>query len=194
VLRARLIGGQRAKASRGELEMKLPIGLVHDATGKVALDPDLQVQEAVRTFFETFRRTGSATSTVRAYREQGLLFPRRVSSGPHQGELAWGPLLHWRALQALKNPRYAGAFVYGRSQVRRKPDGKEARTLLPREQWHTLIRDAHPGTSPGTNLKRTSADYMTTVRPTVPTGRMDLRAKVQRCCRVWLCAVGVAEG
>jgi hypothetical protein len=95
--------------------------------------------------FETFRRTGSATSTVRAFREQGLLFPRRVSSGPHQGEVAWGPLLHWRALQVLKNPRYAGAFVYGRSQARRKPDGKEARTLLPREQWHTLIRDAHPG-------------------------------------------------
>jgi len=145
VLRARLIGGQRAKASRGELEMKLPIGLVNDPRGKVVLDPDLQVQAAVRTFFETFRRTGSATSTVRAFREQGLLFPRRVSSGPHQGELAWGPLLHWRALQALKNPRYTGAFVYGRSQARRKPDGKEARALLPREQWHTLIRDAHPG-------------------------------------------------
>jgi DNA invertase Pin-like site-specific DNA recombinase len=127
VLRARLIGGQRAKASRGELEMKLPIGFVNDATGKVVLDPDVQVQTAVCTFFETFRRTGSATRTVRAFREQGLLFPRRVSSGPHQGELAWGPLLHWRALRALKNPRYTGAFVYGRSQTRRRPDGKEAR-------------------------------------------------------------------
>ena len=145
VLRARLIGGQRAKASRGELEMKLPVGLVNNGTGKVVLDPDVQVQSAVRTFFETFRRTGSATSTVRSFREQGLLFPRRVSSGPHQGELAWGPLLHWRALRALKNPRYAGAFAYGRYQARRRPDGTEVRTPLPREQWHTLIRDAHPG-------------------------------------------------
>ena len=145
VLRARLIGGQRAKASRGELEMKLPIGLVNNGSGKVVLDPDVQVQSAVRTFFETFRRTGSATSTVRSFREQGLLFPRRVSSGPHQGELAWGPLLHWRALRALKNPRYAGAFAYGRYQARRRPDGREVRTPLPREQWHTLIRDAHPG-------------------------------------------------
>jgi DNA invertase Pin-like site-specific DNA recombinase len=145
VLRARLIGGQRAKASRGELEMKLPVGLVNNGTGKVVLDPDVQVQSAVRTFFETFRRTGSATSTVRSFREQGLLFPRRVSSGPHQGELAWGPLLHWRALRALKNPRYAGAFAYGRYQARRRPDGREVRIPLPREQWHTLIRDAHPG-------------------------------------------------
>ena len=145
VLRARLIGGQRAKASRGELEMKLPIGLVHDSTGKVVLDPDVQVQAALRTFFETFRRTGSATSTVRNFREQGLLFPRRLISGPHRGELAWGPLLHWRALRALKNPRYAGAFVFGQTQTRRTPHGTERRVQLPREQWHTLIRDAHPG-------------------------------------------------
>ncbi|MGH9107627.1 MAG: recombinase family protein [Acidimicrobiales bacterium] len=70
VLRARLIGGQLAKASRGELEMKLPVGLVNDASGRVVLDPDLQVQNAVRTFFETFARTGSATATVRSFREQ----------------------------------------------------------------------------------------------------------------------------
>jgi DNA invertase Pin-like site-specific DNA recombinase len=145
VLRARLIGGLLAKASRGELEMKLPIGLVYDAAGKVVLDPDRQVQEALRTFFETFRRTGSATATVRNFRERGLLFPRRLNSGPHSGELAWGPLLHHRALRLLKNPRYAGAFAYGRSQSRHTPRGTERRRALPREQWHTLLLDAHPG-------------------------------------------------
>jgi DNA invertase Pin-like site-specific DNA recombinase len=144
VLRARLIGGQLAKASRGELEMKLPVGLVYDPAGKVTLDPDRQVQEALRTFFETFRRTGSATGTVRSFRERGLLFPRRLSSGPQHGELAWGPLLHHRALRVLKNPRYAGAFAYGRTQGRRTPAGTELRSALPREQWHTLILDAHP--------------------------------------------------
>ncbi len=147
VLRARLIGGQLAKASRGELEMRLPVGLVSDASGRVVFDPDLQVQNAVRTFFETFRRTGSATATVRGFREQGLLFPRRLSTGPHKGEVAWGPLMHTRALRVLKNPRYTGAFVYGRSQTtRRAPGGRElARRQLPREQWHTIILDAHPG-------------------------------------------------
>jgi len=145
VLRARLLGGQRAKAARGELEMKLPVGLVTDPAGRVVLDPDQGVQEAVRTFFATFRRTGSATGTVRAFREQGLLFPRRLASGPHKGEVIWGPLLHHRALRVLKNPRYAGAFAYGRSRSRRRPGGGETRTLLPREQWHTLILEAHPG-------------------------------------------------
>lgn len=145
VLKARLLGGQRAKASRGELELKLPIGLVTDPTGKVVLDPDAGVQEAVRTFFATFRRTGSATGTVRAFREQGLLFPRRLASGPHQGELVWGELHHSRALRVLKNPRYAGAFAYGRSRGRRSADGRAWRQPLPREEWHTLILDAHPG-------------------------------------------------
>jgi DNA invertase Pin-like site-specific DNA recombinase len=145
VLRARLIGGQLAKASRGELETKLPVGLVYDPAGKVVLDPDLQVQEALRTFFATFRRTGSATGTVRTFRERGLLFPRRLNSGPHHGELAWGALLHHRALRILKNPRYAGAFAFGRSRARRTANGTELRSQLPREQWHTLILDAHAG-------------------------------------------------
>lgn len=145
VLRARLIGGQRAKASRGELEMRLPVGLVHDPVGKVVLDPDQQVQAAMRTFFETFRRTGSATATVRVFRQQGLMFPRRLTTGPHAGEVAWGPLLHSRALRTLKNPRYTGAFVYGRSRTRRTAAGRETRQPLPRDQWHTLLLDAHPG-------------------------------------------------
>jgi DNA invertase Pin-like site-specific DNA recombinase len=145
ILHARLIGGQRAKASRGELEMKLPVGLVYNSARAVVLDPDLQVQATLRSFFEAFRRTGSATGTVRSFREQSVLFPRRITSGPHHGELAWGQLVHSRALRVLKNPRYAGAFVYGRSQTRRNATGADSRSPLPRDKWHTLIHDAHPG-------------------------------------------------
>ncbi|MDA8057872.1 MAG: recombinase family protein [Actinomycetota bacterium] len=145
VLRARLIGGQLAKAARGELEVPLPVGLVYDAGGKVALDPDRSVQKAIGQFFDTFVRTGSATATVRSFREQGLLFPRRVQSGPHKGELVWGSLLHYRALNVLKNPRYAGAFAYGRSRATKTLQGTGSRHRLPQDQWHTLILDAHPG-------------------------------------------------
>jgi DNA invertase Pin-like site-specific DNA recombinase len=145
VLRARLIGGQRAKASRGELELLLPVGLVYGPDGKVVLDPDLQVQGALRTFFDTFRRTGSASATVRTFREQGLLFPRRLRLGPHKGELAWSPLQLFRTLRALENPRYAGAFAYGRTTTRRIVGGRTVARRLPRQDWHTLILDAHPG-------------------------------------------------
>ena len=144
VLKARLIGGQLAKARRGELEVPLPAGLIYDTTGKVILDPDRSVQEAIRQFFATFKRSGSATATVRAFRQRGLLFPRRVQSGPSKGEIFWGELLHYRALNVLKNPRYAGAFAYGRSQAKKTLQG-ESRHRLPQDEWHTLILDAHPG-------------------------------------------------
>ncbi len=99
----------------------------------------------MRTFFATFQRTGSATGTVRAFREAGLLFPRRLASGAHQGEVVWGSLQHSRTLRVVKNPRYAGAFVYGRTETRRLPGNKEHRRALPRESWHTVILGAHPG-------------------------------------------------
>lgn len=47
LLRARLIGGMMNKARRGELQSRLPVGLVYDEAGRVKLDPDSQVQECL---------------------------------------------------------------------------------------------------------------------------------------------------
>jgi DNA invertase Pin-like site-specific DNA recombinase len=145
VLYARLRGGILTKASRGELKMPLPVGLCYTEQGQVVLDPDQQVQQALRVFFETFARTGTACRTVRAFAAQGLLFPRRVRRGLHKGELTWGPLGHNTTLHVLHNPRYAGAFFFGRSRHRKAADGRLHSTALPREQWHALLPDAHPG-------------------------------------------------
>jgi hypothetical protein len=115
VLRARLRGGILNKARRGELACGLPIGFTYDANGSVVLDPDRQIQQSLRVFFTTFRRTGSALGTVKAFRAQGLLFPRRVRTGARRGELLWEPLVYARAVWLLHNPRYAGAFFFGRT-------------------------------------------------------------------------------
>ena len=141
VLRARLIGGMLNKARRGELQCRIPIGFVYDATGRVVLDPDQQVQQTIRVFFETFRRTGSATATVKRFREEGLAFPRRYWHGPRKGDVVWGPLDHPRTLFVLHHPRYAGAFVYGRTH-HRKLDRKYRKR--PQEEWIALVHDAHP--------------------------------------------------
>lgn len=61
--------------------------------------------------FETFRRTGAATATVKRVREQGWSCPRRIWHGSHKGDVIWGPLDHPRTRWGLHNPRYAGAFV-----------------------------------------------------------------------------------
>ncbi|MGH2781825.1 MAG: recombinase family protein [Thermoleophilaceae bacterium] len=144
-LRARLRGGILSKARRGELPLPLPVGLVDDPAGKVVLDPDQGVQQALRHLFATFERTGSARAVVQAFDREGLRFPVRVRSGERKGELVWMPLRHWRVLRTLHNPRYAGAFVYGRRRARKTPEGKTTVQELPREQWTALIPDAHPG-------------------------------------------------
>ncbi|MGH8703150.1 MAG: recombinase family protein, partial [Burkholderiales bacterium] len=144
VLRARLRGGILNKARRGELRCRLPVGLVYDASGRVVLDPDQQVQETVRLLFQTFARTGAAHATIKYFRQQGLLFPRRVAAGAQKGELAWAPLSLGRASSALHNPWYAGAYAYGRGRWRKHPDGRGRHERLPQDQWHVLIRDAHP--------------------------------------------------
>lgn len=145
ILKARLRGGVLSKARRGELQTPLPMGFQYGPTGQVVLDPDQQVQASLRLFFETFRRTGSAMATVKAFRAQGLLFPRRVRCGPDRGELLWAPLLHRRALGLLHNPRYAGAFCFGRTRQQRSGPGGYRFARLPREEWTALFPGAHEG-------------------------------------------------
>jgi DNA invertase Pin-like site-specific DNA recombinase len=145
MLKARLRGGLLNKARRGELEMRLPIGFVYDLQGRVRLDPDIRVQDSVRQLFLTFERTGSATATVKSFREQGLQFPRRATAGTHKGEVLWSELDHSRVLFVIHNPRYAGVFTFGRSRMRRLPDGRKVWKRLPTTEWATLIRDAHDG-------------------------------------------------
>jgi DNA invertase Pin-like site-specific DNA recombinase len=144
-IRARLRGGIISKARRGELITPLPVGLAYDAAGHVVLDPDTAVRGAVAHLFATFAATGSATACVKAFSTAGLSFPWRHRAGPRKGEIDWKPLAHHVVLRVLHNPRYAGAFTFGRHRDIRLPGGKLSRTVLPREQWISFIPGAHPG-------------------------------------------------
>jgi DNA invertase Pin-like site-specific DNA recombinase len=145
MIRERMRGGALSKAARGGLRVRLPVGFVYDGQNRVVLDPDKQVQEAVRLFFKTFARLGSAYKTARHFREQGLKFPKRIHCGPTKGELVWAPLTQVRASQVLHSPRYAGAYAFGRSRITMGPEGSSIARELPIEQWHALVPDAHPG-------------------------------------------------
>ncbi|MFQ5796811.1 MAG: recombinase family protein [Candidatus Bipolaricaulia bacterium] len=144
VLRARLIGGQLNKARRGELWIRAPIGYVHDGNNGLVFDPDQQIYGAVQMLFETFRCRGSAEQVVRHFQQQGLRWPRRLVTGPRAGEVIWDELEHSRVLNILHNPRYAGAYVYGRSR-QQKRGGHVIFRRLPRQQWKVFIPNAHPG-------------------------------------------------
>src|SRR5450755_1201759 len=134
ILRSRLRGGVLSKARRGELRTSLPVGLIYDPLGKVALDPDAAVQGAVRHLLECFERTGSARAVVKEFAAQRLSFPLRIRSGPRKGEIVWAALNHYRVLQILHNPRYAGAFCFGRKQAQ-YVNGKTSHLRMPRERW-----------------------------------------------------------
>ena len=144
-LKARMRGGMINKARRGELEMRPPVGLVYRDDGVLMLDPDAEVQAAMRLVFETFDRTGSAMQTAKLFNEQGIRFPRRIRNGVNKGELHWVQAAHPRILQVLHNPRYAGAFVYGRVRTRLLPDGKHSTTKVARSEWQFVIPNVHVG-------------------------------------------------
>jgi DNA invertase Pin-like site-specific DNA recombinase len=146
VIRSRLQGGLLNKARRGELLLRQPIGFVYDEQGRIVLDPDKQIQESIRYVFATFQRAGTVVQTVRVFREGGLKFPQRLYHGPRKGEVVWGDLKVSRANYILHNPRYAGAYVYGRrTQKRRDAQGRPVMKWLAREDWHTLIKGLHAG-------------------------------------------------
>ena len=143
VIKARLRGGILNKVRRGEYRCPLPTGLVYDEAGDVTLDPDSQIRETIAHFFETFSRVGSACQTVKAFRDEALLFPSRLRNGE---TTIFRPLTVSTAIRTLHNPRYAGAYAYGRRRYSRTVDGKK-KVKRQREscEWTACIPDAHPG-------------------------------------------------
>jgi DNA invertase Pin-like site-specific DNA recombinase len=148
IIRARLHGGKLNKASKGDLRFPLPVGLVFNEE-KIVLDPDREVQGAVRTVFELFERYGTAYSVVRGFQERGLVFPRRSYGGAWDGKLLWGRLTHSRVLGILTNPCYAGTYVFGRHQSSKEVGvSGEIVTrsrLVAEHAWRVVIRNHHEG-------------------------------------------------
>jgi DNA invertase Pin-like site-specific DNA recombinase/DNA-binding XRE family transcriptional regulator len=145
VLRSRLRGGILSKARRGELKTRLPTGFVYDHNDKVIIDPDKQIQQCLRLFFDIFQRTGAAFATVKAFATDDMKFPCRMHLGPDKGKVKWQRLTSGRALSILNNPRFAGAYYYGRQRTRMNVDGSTTYFQVPRDQWLVLIKDVHPG-------------------------------------------------
>jgi len=147
VLRARLNGGIRNKAKRGELRRGLPVGFVWgEAPGEVRFHPDEQVTTAIATVFERFTEMGSARRVWLWFRTEGVRFPLQMVQG---GEISWQAASYTAIHQVLTNPVYAGAYVYGKTRQETVLDEQGVRRKrvrkLPRSQWQVLIPDHHPG-------------------------------------------------
>src|ERR1700692_3050398 len=147
LLRGRLQGGKLNKARKGELRFPLPVGLCYDEEGWIVLDPDEEVQGAVELIFRLFRETGSAFAVMQQFAKSNLRFPKRSYGGAWGGKLIWGQLSHSRVLNILKNPSYAGMYVFGRYQYRRqiKPSGEVLKQVHPvsMAEWRVSLQEHH---------------------------------------------------
>jgi Site-specific recombinases, DNA invertase Pin homologs len=106
IIRARLHGGKINKAHKGELHFALPVGFVFD-DDKTALDPDQEVQGAVRTVFELFERESSAYAWCGASRNWSSL----------SASVVWR-CLGWQTALGSTDP-FAGTRYPGESILRR---------------------------------------------------------------------------
>jgi excisionase family DNA binding protein len=148
VLRARMLDAARAKAHRGELRISVPIGYCwHRETG-LGLDPDLRVQEVIRLVFARFRELGSARQVLLSMTADQAHFPR-PSDGKKLTTFEWRPIRYRSVISVLKNPFYAGAYAYGKSEKRTEIiDGRARKSyghVKPLEQWEVLLQDHHEG-------------------------------------------------
>ena len=147
VLRARLNGGIRNKAARGELRRGLPVGFVWgDADGEVRFHPDEAVVTAIGNVFARFAETGSARRVWLWFRSERLTFPLQMHA---RSEIRWVEASYTAIHHVLTNPVYAGAYVYGKTRQETTLDAAGARKKrirhLPRSEWQVLIPEHHEG-------------------------------------------------
>jgi len=167
IIRARLEGGIRNKAARGELRRALPTGFVWgEDDGEVLLHPDESVRQAIRCVFERFAELGSARRVWLWLRSEDLSFPAQYNHGT---AIRWGAPTYTAIHSILTNPAYAGAYVYGKTRHERMLDEegkiKQRSRKLPQSQWAVLIHAHHEGYIDRATYEANQARIGKNVRP-----------------------------
>ena len=132
-----------SKAMRGELKQCLPTGYLFDEAGRIIKDPDVQIQEAILLFFESFQICGATHKLATYYGEKGYLFPTDRNRGfGNKSDIYWDMLTPSRAHRVLRSPTYAGVYAYGRIQTKNTIKGKK-RVTVPEDKWVSYIENHH---------------------------------------------------
>jgi DNA invertase Pin-like site-specific DNA recombinase len=170
VLRARLEGGIRSKAARGELRRGLPVGFVWgEADGEVRFHPDEQVCGAIRTVLARFAELGSVRATWLWFRAEGLAFPLQATTLGGPDQIRWVTPTYTAIHRVVASPVYAGAYVYGKTRHERYvTETGQVRTRsrrLPQAEWEVLIPDHHPGFIDWATYQANQARIAANIRP-----------------------------
>lgn len=148
VLRTRMLDAAKAKARRGELRLSVPFGYIWHREAGLGLDPDLRLQEVIRLIFTRFSELGSARQVLLSMTADQIHFPRPSDEG-RMTNFKWLPIRYHNVISVLKNPFYAGVYVYGKSEKRTSiVDGRARRSYghsKPVGTWDVFIKDHHEG-------------------------------------------------
>jgi DNA invertase Pin-like site-specific DNA recombinase len=147
LMRQRSVAAIWQKARRGELQCRIPVGFCWTEDGRIELNPDRRVQQAIRHIFDKFAELRSVHQVFLSFREDSILVPFARLDRP--GEVEWKPPVYRSLHAVMGNPVYAGAYVYGKTESRTViVDGQARRTAnnpKPREHWSIVILDHHAG-------------------------------------------------
>jgi DNA invertase Pin-like site-specific DNA recombinase len=148
MLRQRALAARDSKAQRGELRMLLPPGYCWSDAGRIEIDPDERVAETVRAVFRRFRELGSVRQVLCWLAAQAWQFPA-MRQGPHGAYVQWAEPRYHNVSCMIRNPTYAGAYVFGRTEVRTRLEQgwvrKRGGFRKPMDRWSVLLRGNHPG-------------------------------------------------
>ena len=146
LLQQRGLAARDSKAKRGELRFRLPPGYLWNDQGGMDVDPDVRIVDTINLVFQKFRELGTARQVLTWLQQGGIQLPVLEQSGKR---ITWKSPRYGNVLDLLRNPLYAGAYVFGRTGVRTSiVDGRARKTVghkKAKEAWSVLIRDHHPG-------------------------------------------------
>jgi DNA invertase Pin-like site-specific DNA recombinase len=191
LLRQRSLEAIRQKARRGELQFRLPIGYRWTQSGKIEVDPDRRVQQAMELIFAKVAEFGSARQALLWFRREKVSLPK-MDEGPGQ-EIAWKLPVYNTIWRVLRNPMYAGAYAFGKTESRTKVVNGHARKteghFKPIETWMVLLRDHHAGYISWEQFERNqvmlgdNAHMKSRMEPKAGRGGRSLLAGLLRCRR-----------
>jgi DNA invertase Pin-like site-specific DNA recombinase len=192
LLRQRCQEAIRQKARRGELQFALPVGYRWAPNGKVEMDPDRRIQQAIESVFTKMAELGSARQVLLWFRGERVSLPALMYRESGR-ELVWKLPVYNTVWHMLRNPMYAGAYAFGKTEARtRVVEGRARKTIgheKSRETWTVLIRDHHPGYISWEQYERNqalladNAHMKSRMEPKAGRGGRSLLAGLLRCRR-----------
>jgi DNA invertase Pin-like site-specific DNA recombinase len=192
LLRQRSLEAIRQKARRGELQFRLPVGFRWTPNGKVEIDPNRRVQEAIYLVFAKLTELGSARQVLLWFRGEKTNLPSLVVEAPGH-DIIWKPPVYNTIWHIIRNPMYAGAYAFGKTESRTKVvDGRARKSeghFKPFDSWMVLLRDHHPGYISWEQFQRNqsmlaeNAHMKTRMEPKAGRGGRSLLAGLLRCRR-----------